>query len=107
MPRRLAWAFAPVLALVLAAPAFAGTPDTCKQNLAAAFAGMDATGARLKSARLGDESCTAYRRHFLEVVKVRAVTAMCKSGPERDQDLGKLDSTVENINTLIAVRCGS
>jgi hypothetical protein len=40
-------------------------------------------------------------------VKARAVTAQCKSGSERERDLGKLDGAVEDINGLIAARCGS
>jgi len=103
MPRQLALTIVAMLAL--AAPAAAG-PEICKHNLAAAFASMDAARARVKSAGPGsEESCTAHRRHFLEAVKARALTAQCKSGAERDQDLGKLDGTVEDINGMIAARC--
>jgi hypothetical protein len=107
MSRHLALALASILALSMTAPAAAGTTDTCKHSLAAAFASMDAARARAKSAGAGDESCTAHRHHFLEVVKARAVTALCKNGSERDHDLGKLDGAVENLNGVIAARCGS
>jgi hypothetical protein len=95
--------------LVLAAPAAADALDAqCRQSLAAASAGIQATDAQVKSARgTGDESCVAYRRHFLEVVKARAVAALCATGAARAQDLGRLDSTVEHINSMIAERCGS
>ena len=72
----------------------------------AASAGIEATRAQVATVR-GDERCVAYRRHFLEVVKARAVAARCTSGVERAQDLGRLDSTVEEINSLIAEGCGS
>jgi len=39
------------------------------------------------------------------VVKARAVTALCKSGPERERDLGRLGADVENINNAIAASC--
>jgi hypothetical protein len=107
MSRHQALALASMLAVSIAAPAAAGTADTCKQSLAAASASMDAARVRAKSAGAGDEFCAAYRRHFLELVKARAVTAQCKNGSERDQDLGKLDGAVEDINGVIAARCGS
>jgi hypothetical protein len=104
MSRRFALAL--VFALSLAAPA-AASADLCKHSLAAAFASMDAARAHVKRAGSNDESCAAYRQHFLEAVKARAVTAQCKSGSERERDLGKLDGAVEDINGLIAARCGS
>jgi hypothetical protein len=107
MPPRLALALAFLLAISVATPVRAGISEICKQNLAVASASMEATRARLKTARAGDESCVAYRRHFLELVKARAVTAQCKNGSEREQDLGKLDGAVEDINGMIAARCGS
>ena len=62
---------------------------------------------RLKglAAAEGTEICTATRLYFLEVVKARAVTALCKSGPERERELGRFDADVEHINEAIAARC--
>ena len=54
----------------------------------------------------GDEACVAYQTYFLEVVKARTLTAQCRTGPEREQDLGKLDSNAELANEGIAARCG-
>jgi hypothetical protein len=101
--------FALAALLALAAPAPAGTLDQqCRQSLAAASAGMQASGAQVNTVRdKGEESCVAVRRHFLEVVKARAVAALCTTGAERTQDLGRLDGTVEQINGMIAERCGS
>jgi hypothetical protein len=90
-------------------PAAAGTRDTplCKQDLPATLASLNESSARLQ--RVGnnnnDEACFAYRTYFLSVVKARTVTAQCKVGPERDQDLGKLDVSVEQANNGIASRC--
>jgi hypothetical protein len=42
---------------------------------------------------------------FLEVVKARAVTALCKSGTERERDLGRFDVDVAHANEAIAARC--
>jgi len=33
------------------------------------------------------------------------MTALCKSGPERERELGRLDADVEHINGAIAARC--
>jgi hypothetical protein len=80
----------------------------CERHLAEAVASMSAQQARVKhlgTAR-GTEACSATRLYFLEVVKARAVTALCKSGPERDRDLGRLDADVETINNAIAASCG-
>ena len=76
----------------------------CDRNLADAAANVTSLQARAQAAR-GTETCAATRLYFLEVVKARAVTALCKSGPERERDLGRLDADVENINNTIAARC--
>jgi hypothetical protein len=35
----------------------------------------------------------------------RAVAALCKSGADRERELGRLDADVEHINGVIAVGC--
>jgi hypothetical protein len=79
----------------------------CDRNLADASVSVAAMQARLKSLSGVDSSeiCTATKLYFLEVVKARAVTALCKSGTERDRDLGRLDADVERTNEAIATRC--
>ena len=76
----------------------------CDRNLADAYAHVIVLQARAKSAH-GAEACAATRLYFLEVVKARAITAVCKSGPERERELGRLDADVETINSTIAARC--
>ena len=95
---------------LLAAPAARPAPlefPGCDRNLADAAASVAAMHARVK--RLGaasnTEICTATRFYFLEMVKARAVTAVCKSGVERERDLGRYDADVEHINETIATRC--
>jgi len=93
-----------------ALPASAGMRDTplCKQELAAISASLGESSARAQRAgnNKSDEACIAYRSYFLEVVKARSVAAQCKTGPEREQDLGKLDINAEQANNAIAARCG-
>ncbi|MGB8104732.1 MAG: hypothetical protein WCF47_10685, partial [Pseudolabrys sp.] len=62
---------------------------------------------RIKNLSGADRSeiCTATRFYFLEVVKARAVTALCKSGTERERDLGRFDVDVAHANEAIAARC--
>jgi hypothetical protein len=79
----------------------------CERNLADAMANVAIWQERVK--RLGHahsaEACSATKLYFLEVVKARAVTALCKSGTERDRDLIRLDADVETINNAIAASC--
>jgi hypothetical protein len=96
---------------VLAAPP-PGRPETpklpgCEQDLADISARVVTMQARIKSltAVNTSEMCTATRFYFLEMVKARAVTALCKSGTERERDLGRLDADVDRINDAIAARC--
>ena len=79
----------------------------CNRNLADATANVAAMQARVKSlgAMAGTETCTATRLYFLELVKARAVTALCKNGAERDRDLGRFDADVDHTNEAIAARC--
>jgi len=97
------------MAVLAAPPARPEAPHLsgCDRNLADASASVAAMQARIKSLSGVDklEMCTATRFYFLEVVKARAVTALCKSGAERERDLGRLDADVAHINDAIAARC--
>lgn len=77
----------------------------CDRNRSDASTNVAAMQTRLKGldAKEGKDVCTATRLYFLEVVKARAVTALCKNGPERE--LGRFDADVEHINEAIAARC--
>ncbi len=90
-----------------AAPAPLSSPSGCEQSLATAEAGVQAMQARVKSlgSASGPAMCNATRLYFLEVVKTRALTALCKDGIERDRDLGRLDADVDHINAAIAASC--
>jgi hypothetical protein len=96
-------AFALALLAAPARPAPLERPG-CERKLADAVANVTVLQARAKAAH-GPEACAAARLYFLELVKARAMTALCKSGPERERDLGRLDADVENINSAIAARC--
>ena len=97
------------MAVLAAPPARPEAPHLpgCDRKLADASASVAAMQARIKSLSGVDklEMCTATRFYFLEVVKARAVTALCKSGAERERDLGRLDADVAHINDAIAARC--
>jgi len=95
---------------LLAAPAARPEPlarPGCDRNLADAAASVAAMQARVKSLSTagGADICTATRFYFLEMVKARAVTAVCKNGVERERELGRFDADVEHINDAIAARC--
>jgi len=95
-----------VLAAPSARPEASRLPG-CDRNLADASASVAVMQARVKSLSGADKSeiCAATRFYFLEVVKARAVTALCKSGAERERDLGRLAPDVAYINDAIAARC--
>ncbi len=104
--------FAVTLTLLICAalPASAGMRDTplCKAELSATTASLGQSTARVQ--RVGkaktDEACVAFQSYFLDVVKARNVAAQCKTGPEREQELGRLDVSAEQANNGIAERCG-
>ena len=97
------------MAVLAAPPARQDAPylPGCDRNLADASASVAAMQTRIKSLSGVDRSeiCTATRLYFLEVVKARAVTALCKSGTERERDLGRFDVDVAHANEAIAARC--
>jgi len=98
--------FTAVLAAPSARPEAPHLPG-CERNLADASASVAAMQARIKSLGGADRSeiCTATRLYFFEVVKARAVTALCKSGTELERDLGRFDADVAHANDAIAARC--
>jgi hypothetical protein len=79
----------------------------CDRNLSYASASVAAMQTRIKNLSGADKSeiCTATRLYFFEVVKARAVTTLCKSGVERERDLGRFDADVARANDAIAARC--
>jgi hypothetical protein len=79
----------------------------CKRNLMLASTGVNDVTERLRSGAkaIDDERCATYRQHLLVVVQARAVFAVCRNGPDRDVDIGRLDTTVEDINGAIAASC--
>jgi len=79
----------------------------CDRNLADARASVAAMQTRIKSLSGVDRSeiCKATQLYFFEVVKAREVTALCKSGNERERDLDRLDADVARTNEAIAARC--
>jgi hypothetical protein len=119
MLRRFALAFLAFVGLIapaafalalLAAPPARPEPAQlpgCDRNLAEATASVAAMQARIKSldVNAGPEICTATRLYFLEVVKARAVAALCKNSADRERELGRFDADVEHINEAIAARC--
>ena len=75
----------------------AGVASRAWPSASAGIAAMQARIERCLHAP-GTEVCAATRLYFLEVVKARAVTALCKNGPDRERELGRLDADVEPIN---------
>jgi len=95
---------------ILASPAAhpeAPQLPSCDHKLANASANVAAMQARIKSSNGVDRSeiCTATQLYFFEVVKARALIALCESGPERERDLDRLDADVAHTNEAIAARC--
>jgi hypothetical protein len=96
-------------AALLAAPARpAPLPQTrCQRHLADANASLAAMPLRMRHLATLEraDACSASRLYFMELVKARAITAVCKSGSERERALGRFDTDVERINNAIAASC--
>lgn len=90
-----------------ASAASANGAPACKQNLATAMARVERALEHVKRLRDRADACTTYRQNFFDLVQARELTALCKTGAERDQELGRIDLTVEDINGAIAKSCGS
>ncbi|HZP78732.1 MAG TPA: hypothetical protein VFB45_21525 [Pseudolabrys sp.] len=92
-----------ILAIIVAKPARSAQldPAGCTRNLTETTAKLAALKVELKGTATG-KRCTVTRLYFLEAVKARAVTALCKSGPDRIRELERLDADVETINQAIA-----
>ena len=97
------------MALLAAPPAKPAPfqPQGCVRNLEDAGARVAASQALVRKlgARDGAQMCKQTRLYFLEVVKARAVTALCARGPDRDRTLGRLDADLSKINERISVAC--
>jgi hypothetical protein len=96
-------AFAFAFMAAPARPAPLGQP-ACERSLADTLTEVGRMQARAQAAR-GAEACPATRLYFLEVVKARAMTALCKTGADRERELVRLDADVDAINDAIAMRC--
>ena len=99
--------FLAALATAQASPAQVESSG-CERTLADTTANLAAMQARVKSlsSKRAPDTCSVTRLYFLELVKARAATAMCKSGADRDRELGRFDADVEQINETIAAQCG-
>ena len=102
-------AVAPIAAAApVRAPAVA-PPASCAQTLPTAHVRVERVLARIKDARTrqSTDACASYRSDFFDVVQAREVTALCRTGTERERELGRIDSAVEDINGAIAASCGT
>lgn len=97
------------MALLAAPPAKPAPfrPQGCPHNLETAGARVTAYAARVRKLGGSDgaETCKQTRLYFLEVVKARAVTALCAQEPHRERALDRFDARVTQINQRIAVAC--
>lgn len=84
-----------------------GDTPACKHHVRVASSGVSEAMGRLSdSAKASDDQrCANYRQHFLVLVRARAIFAVCKSGPDRDASIVKLDGTIDNVNGAIAESC--
>lgn len=94
---------------LLAAPAKPATrPEPPGCQLALQNANASVAAAQLRIHKVGADSvqlCRLTRLYFLEMVKARAVTALCRHGSERERALGHFDADVSRINDSIATQC--
>ena len=92
--------------MVAASPLQAATP-TCARELAATETGLVRTLVRIKGIAQAspDTRCAAYRSHIEVMSRAREVFARCKSGRERDVDVGQMDGAISDAKA-VAQSCG-
>ena len=99
-----------LMATVLAAGFHAAIPahaaGTCVRDLAHAENSLVKTLVRMRGAPPGgEERCSAYQGHAKTLGKAREVFARCKTGAERDTEVGQLDSVLNDANAVITKAC--
>ncbi len=100
-----------LMAVVLAAgPYAAATPahaaGTCVRDLARAENSLVKTLVRMRGAPPdGAERCSAYQGHARTLGQAREVFARCKTGAERDAEVGQLDGVLNDANAVITKAC--
>jgi hypothetical protein len=99
--------FALALLAAPAKPAPLPDPPGCERAMKDAGASVAAWQTRLHKVSAGDSTqmCKLTRLYFLEMVKARAVTALCRHGSDRERLLGRFDADVDHINNSIATLC--
>jgi len=93
-------AVAPVSAQAAGAPA-------CVRELARTENSLVKTLVRVRGSglTLGKQRCALYQDHAAIVSKARDVFSRCKTGAERDTDVGQLDGALSDANAVIAKTC--
>ncbi len=111
MPRSRRAAYAICLAaLCAAAPVSvqaAGGAPTCVRELARTENSLVKTLVRVRGSVPAEskERCALYQDHAAIVSKARDVFARCKTGAERDTEVGQLDGALSDANAVIARTC--
>lgn len=93
--------FAVCAAMTAATPVQAAMP-TCARELAATETGLVRTLVRIKGVAQAtpDARCAAYRSHIEVMSRAREVFARCKSGAERDADVGLVDGAISDAKAV-------
>jgi hypothetical protein len=87
--------------MVATTPLQAATP-TCARELAATETGLVRTLVRIKGVAQAspDARCAAYRSHIEVMSRAREVFVRCKSGPERDADVGQVEGAISDAKAV-------
>lgn len=99
-----------LMAVVLAAGLYPAIPahaaGTCVRDLARAENSLVKTLVRMRGAPPeGEERCSAFQVHAKTLGQAREVFARCKTGAERDAEVGQLDGVLNDANAVITKAC--
>ncbi len=79
----------------------------CRADLAATDKSFEETLKRLESVAKGTqaEKCAAYRSHVEVMTKGRDVFMRCMTGYSQRENVGQMNDSLEDFDTLIKARC--
>ena len=60
---------------------------------------------RSAKTRNPEQTCRTYRKQLYEAAAARQAASTCKAGDQRENEMTLLDSEIEAVNNLIAVKC--
>jgi hypothetical protein len=97
-----------IASLAFATPASAQVFGSvhCKASLRKIGLELKATQRRLDTVEAPDDVCSAMRVHVLTLDRASEIFGRCKEGADRDEAVGKADSSAASLRSEMERSCG-